>query len=463
MMSEALTPATLRECEGRALLSERTLTGLATAGNSAMITIMLISPIAPCPCGRTARFRDCCDGKVDWPRLLASGHSPDVIKHLSARGKNVLFANEMGRILQLDAQPQNAKWSDIKRAVTPEVVRALHEAVAAIWPDRDDLNRVLYEQRAEQTGLFVGTYQPEPLVRAIARHALYSDVMLAFDPFRHPLSLRDQFNPILNPKEHRVNTLIGLRLWWLLLPWIDAGIVRIIHTPADFDPYLALSALETAKERKDKTPELQSVLAAEIDERMDTMDEVREFVDLSIPNEEVERRVREQYPDITDEELDAMLSELEHRRKQHPFFIEPVDMNGKQGDFLMFGAGAPYDIAKLVASETAGYLITDQRYRWKEIELDRKSSGIDDQRWSAFAKALQSANLRFLDAADIKLAVRLRQENRLEDLRLFFRRVWKKVSSAESFDEAASVDLAAELDDRVREAEDGWRGINHDL
>lgn len=326
-----------------------------------------------------------------------------------------------------------------------------------------DLDRVLHEQRGDKPGLFIGTHQPHPVMRAVARHALYSDVILVVDPFSHPYSVRDEFNPILNPEEHRTNTLIALRLWWLLLPWVEAGIVRLVRSPADFNADLALTAIEAAKARKDASPELQKVLAAETDERLHDMDEVREYLDLSIPDAEIERRAREQYPDMPDEEREAMLAELQHRREQHPFFVEPMDVSGQTGDFLSFGAGANYDIAKLLASRTAGHLITDQRYRWKEIELDRAASGIDEERWSAFAKAFQSVDLRFLDTADLEVAMKLRQADKLEDLRLFFRRVWNAVSSNEDFDESTGVDLAAELDERVREAEEGWRTITQDL
>lgn len=42
------------------------------------------------------------------------------------------------------------------------------------------------------------------------------------------------------------------------------------------------------------------------------------------------------------------------------------------------------------------YWNTDFRSRWKEIEIDRQSAGIDLDEWSPFSKALQNANLKAL-------------------------------------------------------------------
>lgn len=424
---------------------------------------MTLSTSSPCPCGRDALYGECCFGKVDWDRILEANRGSEVVRHLSARGKNIAFANEIARTLNLNDEPQAVRWADIKRAVTPKTVKDLHEAVGALWPDRSDLDRVLYDQRAGQAALFIGTYDPKHLLRGLARHALYSDVILVLDPFHHPRSLRDEFNPVVHPDQHRTNTVVALRMWWLLIPWIEAGIVRVIHSPADFDPYLAVSAMDAARERKDQVPDLRAALDKEIEERMNELDEYREYLELCVPDQDVQRRIREADPNVSDEELEAALAYVAERRAQHPFFVEPLNSSGESGDFLSFGVGANYDIAKIIASATGAHLITDQRYRWKEIELDRRAAGIDDHRWSAFAKAFQNANLRFLNTANLDLAVRLRHEERLNDLRLFFRRVWTSVSRDDSFDEALCVGLAAELDDRVKDAEEGWQNINQDL
>jgi hypothetical protein len=63
------------------------------------------------------------------------------------------------------------------------------------------------------------------------------------------------------------------------------------------------------------------------------------------------------------------------------------------------------------------------RALWKEVELDRSAAGIDVRAWSPFAKALQESDLKVLDNVPLRAALTLREENRLESLRLFLRKV----------------------------------------
>jgi hypothetical protein len=400
---------------------------------------------------------------VDWERLLTKGSAAQLVTNLTVRGKNLAFASRLAEILQLDDLPHKVTWLDIKRTMTPAAVREIHEAVAVLWPNAQDLDRVLLSQQERQSALYIGDYQPRPLARAVARHALYSDTVLVVDPIHHPLSLRPAFNPVVNPDEHRANTLVALRSWWLLFPWIEADIVHVIHLPGDFDPALSLAGYESAEARSNASSELKAILKAETEEQLQNFAEYREHLELSLPDEEFERRFREYKPDVTSDEIAALFVEIRRRRDGHPFFVEPLPISGATGQFLSFGVGTNYDMAKLVAARTRAHLVTDQRYRWKEIELDRELSGTDQGKWSAFAKAFQAAPLRFLDTADLSLATKLRAEQRLADLRLFFRKVWNNVSAEDSFSEAVATDLAAELNDRVADAEATWDSLDHEL
>ena len=409
------------------------------------------------------KYKKCCLGTVDWERLLSNGSSHEIATRLTVRGKNIAFANRLSEILQLDELPHKASWLDIKRAMSPLAVRQIYESVATLWPSAEDLDRVLMSQQERQSALYVGNYHLPSLARAIARHSLYSDTILVVDPVRHPMSLRGRYNPIINPAEHRANTLVALRNWWILFPWIEADIVRVIHLPGDFDPAIALGCYESAKARADASPELTALLKTESEGMVKEFDEYRMHIELSVPDDDIRRRLRENKPDVTDLELSEVLAEVQRRRDAHPFFVEPLPESGESGEFLSFGVGANYDMAKLVAARTGAHLVTDQQYRWKEIELDRDLSGVDPGRWMPFAKALQSAPLRFLDTADLELAQRLRSDSRLSELRHFFRRVWNDIAGENAFSDAMAIDLAAELDDRVAEAEEAWESLDHEL
>jgi hypothetical protein len=140
-----------------------------------------------------------------------------------------------------------------------------------------------------------------------------------------------------------------------------------------------------------------------------------------------------------------------------------VGPDGKVSQLIVTTSGASYDMAKRIAALTKSHLITDLPSRWKEIELDRSEAGIDVGNWSAFAKAFHNVDIRYLNNVPLDLALRLRQEGRLEPLRLFLRKVWRSAGPETSYDPSAAENLAAELHEKIREAEDEWAKIDRDL
>ena len=101
--------------------------------------------------------------------------------------------------------------------------------------------------------------------------------------------------------------------------------------------------------------------------------------------------------------------------------------------------------------------------RWKEIEIDRPNLTGEIALWSPFAKALQNADLNVLTSGSLEAALKLREENRLEGMRLFFRRVWNACKDPDEFLDPNSLNLTVELDERVAEAKSEWRKIDQDL
>ena len=116
----------------------------------------------PCLCGTGKRFKRCCEGRVDWHRVLQE-EPASLPKYLTARGKNRLFLETIASALQLDRSAPT-RWPDVKAAITPDSVREIHEAVLWLWPDLDDLGRVLDLESTESSGLYVpqrqGSFRP---------------------------------------------------------------------------------------------------------------------------------------------------------------------------------------------------------------------------------------------------------------------------------------------------------------
>jgi hypothetical protein len=63
----------------------------------------------------------------------------------------------------------------------------------------------------------------------------------------------------------------------------------------------------------------------------------------------------------------------------------------------------------------------------------------------------------------LKAALTLRREGRLESVRHFLRKAWTVTTKDGGFDDANAPTLAAELEERINEADAEWRKIDTDL
>jgi len=186
-----------------------------------------------CPCGSGEKYKKCCEGHLDWSKVYRSGS--DWRQHLSIRGRNINFVNRLGDILQLDTIAKASSLKDYKNAFTADAVKKIHEAVMKFWPPDIDIVTTLGRTSTDVSGLYIGDYGPEYILKGIVRHSIYANKILVIDPFVYPKSVRDEFNPIIEPEQYRSQTLKNTNFWFALLPWIEAGIVEVIRTPADFD------------------------------------------------------------------------------------------------------------------------------------------------------------------------------------------------------------------------------------
>jgi hypothetical protein len=422
----------------------------------------ILSRNVQCPCGSGKKYKHCCLDKVDWDAIERG--SGDRFHHLSVRGRNMAFLDLISEILLLDSHRRLRSLDEYKRAFTTKAVRELNEGILRIWPKNIDINAALKPREPGVSALYVGDYAKDELLRGIVRHSTYAAKLLVCDPFIYPLSVRDEFNPILNPDQHRAQTLRNTNLWLTLSPWIQAGIVEVIRTPCDFDRRLKWESMKEQDEKFRASAELEEAAKISVEEMMQRHSAKWKLRDLllSMPDAALIGRLEEIANDGGDVSKEDLFAYVRHLRASDPDFLEPFDLSGGH-QLQMTTTGAGYNIARLTASITNSYLVTDLHVKWKEIELDRRGKTEETATWSPFAKALQETNFRYLDDVSLESALELRTEGRLDDLRAFMRRVWSQACDTQSFARMNAQLLAEELTSEVRKAEEEWKQIDRDL
>lgn len=416
----------------------------------------------PCPCLSGKKFKTCCSGRVPWDSIVQGGGNH--LDHLSIRGRNLYFTTRISEALQLNTLGKTRSLKDYKAAFTADAVRKIHEAIVEVWPPNIDILEVLKRPAGDVSGLYIGDYGPEYITRGIVRHSIYANKILLFDPFFYPKSVRDEFNPVVNPAQYRSQTLKNVNLWFALLPWIDAGIVEIIRPPSDFDHKLNWGFMESQRRKFEEIPELRKASEDSTDELSKRHEQRLMYQQLLLgaPDSYLREKFEELGLGKEGCTVDEFLKSIQEDRERDPDFLEPL---GPESEFQLFvlTTGACYPSATMTANITGSYLFSDLYVRWREIELDREFHSAENKVWAPFAKALQTTPLRYLNSLRLEHALTLRKEGRLESLRGFLRKVWKDACTENPFDSANSLLLSEELAERIREAEEEWKQIDRDL
>lgn len=415
-----------------------------------------------CPCGSGEKFKNCCSGTVDWDSIFQHGLDPR--PYFSVRGRNLLFLEKVSGVLQLDRLGKAGGLKEYKAAFTTEAVRKIHEAVLYLWPPNLDIVAALKRSSVDVSGLYIGDYGPEYIARAVVRHSIYANKIFLIDPFVYPAAVRDEYNPVLNPKQYRAQTLKNVNLWFALSPWIEAGIVGLIRPPADFNHQLNWDLMTAQLKKFQENPELQKAAEESVVEMSGRHKEKLMYQQLLLgaPDEYLRRKFEELGLGNKGLQVDEFLKSVNEARERDPDFLEPMGPKS-QAQLLVTTTGASYPSAKMTANITGSYLFTDIALKWREIELDRQAHSAENKAWAPFAKAVQNCALKYLNNIRLEHALTLRKDGRLESLRVFLRRVWKDASTENPFDSANAIRLGEELAEQIRAAELEWKKIDADL
>jgi hypothetical protein len=383
--------------------------------------------------------------------------------HLSIRGRNIHFINRITEILQLNTNKVK-NLSDYKKGFTEKAVRAIHEAIFEVWPPNSDIISILESTSEDVSGLYIGDYDIEYISRGIVRHSIYANKILVVDPFIYPKSVRDEYNPILEPAQYKTQTLRNVNFWLSLLPWIESGIIEIIRTPADFDHRLNWESMQRQSKKMEETAELKEASELSVEElkKRHMKKEARTQLLLSAPDSYIEGLIKKLDLEKDGYTAKDFLEYVKNERECDPNFLEPLGP-GSDGQLHIFSTGANYEIAKLTSNITRSYLVTDIYFKWREIEIDRSQNNAESRVWSPFAKAFQETPLKFFNNLKLEHALKLRNEGRLESLRSFMLKVWKHARTEKPFDETNAILFAEELKEEVSLAKEEWDKIDQDL
>lgn len=409
----------------------------------------------PCPCGKLLKYKHCCAAKgIDFSKFTREEH----IRHLTLRGKNLLFLDNLYNILDLHKNGTKLKtWDDliveVKKALTPNAVRSIHQCIPQIWPDRDDHIRCTELEKENSPGLFIGSYVFDSTLSLVNNYGLYENKIMMIDPVSDHRTMADKYSPVAHPEMHLLETLNTVLIWMEFEPWINSGFVAFTRNPAEFDYKMMTETRKITEDRYDSVPELRDakddvIVPSEIKDRF--------IQHLMLLTSEV-KTIQLLRKEGIDER--AALKYIQRQRYYSPYYMDGI----RNDQLLRMSSGTNYELGKQLSNITNGHILTDLRVRWLEMEYDRKSNGIENNDWEMFSKHFQQVPLPYLNGLQTKDVLKLRADGHLNRMRNFLKKLWLRSSPDSASDQHIIEQLKLELDDEVSLAEAEWKNIDRNL
>lgn len=332
---------------------------------------------ALCGCGSGRKFKHCCKHLplADRPTWEVYG----------IRERNLMFCHAVQDILGLNA---GKTWDDVRRELSEEHVKRIHNAFASLWPPNTDLSELLpRRQKTVFRAVYLGVSDPRTVQAMVIGWLAYFDEVILAHPFINPLCVKPEFSPTKSPSQLKAQTLKNVLLLLSLEPFIQAGHVHLIPDPGDFNLQFGMSALQMAKQRiAGWEPDLKSTGC------MQTLAEDDHKRLLSrLPDGALSRLIHEQMPNAADTKIETVIAHMKSELAADPLaLLQPME-SGEAGAQLICFKGYSLESAMYLASLTGSVIYTDVQAHWQQLhgyalQADRAPNSV----WSSVVDGMRA-------------------------------------------------------------------------
>ena len=175
--------------------------------------------------------------------------------------RTALVIEKLVSIFKIDSEDALEK---LKKNISPKQVAEFYEFYGEVWRPDNGYNSFLPNVEECTRGLYLGDIAPEIFLNFINRNIFLFDEILIVDPILNPWSMRHEYNPINKPEDYLEDTLKIVIFYVMAMPYIESGIVKIIHDPFDMD-FKAKKEIYEYLEKTYKNQEFSDKSKAEMD------------------------------------------------------------------------------------------------------------------------------------------------------------------------------------------------------
>lgn len=399
----------------------------------------------PCGCGSAQRYRNCCE-KVP----LDERPSWDVY---SVRERNLMFCHEVQNIMGLD---NGKSWADVRRELSDEQVKRIHEAYQSLWSRDTDIIALLPRPTADAfRGLYLGIVDPRTIAVNVTGWLNYFDQVVIPNPFINAGNVKPEYSPTHKPNQYKVQTIKNVLLLMMLEPYIYAGLVHLLPDPTDFGGMMHM-VMDMAQER---------VRAPEIDDkdmerfRLLQEDELKRST-LGMPLDALRRLIGRTSPEISPEEIEQVMSYMKEQHELDPLALLQDLPPGEEGAQLQAIKGFNLEVSLFLAKLMGAVIYTDTRVHWQHLHTHTSARrGKTPPEWIPFIEKVKSAHF-MLDGnpyADFER----RKAGHFEGMRTSWREITASIraKSGKPVPKRVIKELAKEFDTAKSRMRREWKAV----
>ena len=365
-----------------------------------------------CGCGSAYAYKDCCQQLpvVDRPPWEVYG----------LRERNLMFCNAIQGILGLH---DGSSWEKVRRTLSDDQVRRIHQAFAGLWPEDTDLAVLLPRPNSKKLrSVYNGIVDPRTIEATVLGWLPYIDEIVVVNPFFLGTRMRPKYSPIESPAGHKMQTLKNVLLILKLEPFIRAGLVHLVPEPSEVSAALGQHVREVLSHRtaglKPNKRGLQRLLKLGEEEH-------QRFIWM-MPVASQRNFIAQHMPQADAVMMDRVIAYFKRQSEADPYSLLQVLPEGDAGAQFQIYKGLNLESAIYLATLTGSVIHVDTDAHWEQLLMHAQPADSPSQQvWEPVRQAL--AEITFPVDLDLgRVAKRLSTDDRLP-IRTHLRRLAQSV------------------------------------
>lgn len=333
-----------------------------------------------CPCGSGREYEGCCKGVPARERL--SWTTPSV------RERNLALCRAIHHLLGFN---DGKEWDDVRRELSDEQVKNLHEVFESFWPT-DTLLREILPRPDDRIlrAVYLGPLDPRTLPVLVTAWLRYFDELVLPHPFLNAAVIKPEFSPTKNPEQYKEQTLRNVLSILQIEEHIYAGRVHLVPDPGDLDPAFRQEAWKIAEEGKAGLE--FSASDRRFLQRLSRDESKRQHLRCAFPD--FSRMAKRFAPDLAPELLPSVSDALRREFEADPLaLLQPVVV-GEAGSQVLGMKCFNTETGLFLASLTGSCVYCNMDLVWSKLRSEASTPLAENEDWKPVARAIE--NVKFL-------------------------------------------------------------------